>query len=199
MYNKDNLYSLKIKSVVTGNKNEDESCGFGIRQSIKIIGIYNPKTGYKFFYDGNEDNLLKTFWGYINDPSRRIDTLVGWSSKVYDFPMLYQRTLINKVAISNMKFPLISELQNYKNDNLLDASILWKCGGNKCDALIDVANALGYFKDEKEVNDFKAMADNYQSFYPMYLAEISNKKEGKAVKFIKDQLKFIWDITDLLV
>lgn len=199
MYNKDNLYSLKIKSVAIGDKSENESCGFGIRQSIKVIGLYNPKAGYKLFYDSNEDTLLKAFWNYINEPSRNIDTLVGWSSKVYDFPMIYQRTLINKVAINNMKFPLISELQNYKNDNLLDASLLWKCGGNKCDSLMDVANALGYFKNEKELTAFEEMADSYQVFYPMYLTEISNNKEGKAIKFIKDQLRFIWDITDLLI
>lgn len=198
--NKNNLYSIKIKAIPIENQLENlESCGFGITQKIKIIGLYNPQCGYKIFYDEDESNLLKTFWGYANDPKNNIVTLIGWASKSYDFPLIYQRTIINKVAIKDMRFPLITELQNYKNDNLLDAALLWKCGGSKCDSLYQVAKTLNYFHDEEERINFREMSNNYEAFYKMYLADISNNNLGKATIFIRDQLKFIWDIADLLI
>ena len=89
--------------------------------------------------------------------------------------------------------------RNYKNDNLLDAALLWKCGGSKCDSLYQVARTLNYFHDEEERIAFKEMSDHYEVFYKMYLADISNNNIGKATIFLRDQLKFIWDIADLLV
>ena len=198
--NKNNLYSIKVKAVPIESQLENpESCGFGITQKIKIIGIYNPKCEYKIFYNEDESKLLKDFWDYVNDINNDVVTLVGWASKSYDFPLIYQRTIINKIYITNMRFPLISELQNYKNDNLLDAALLWKCGGSKCDSLYQVARTLNYFHDEEKRIAFKEMSDHYEVFYKMYLADISNNNIGKATIFLRDQLKFIWDIADLLV
>lgn len=207
LFNINTTCSLKIKAINLPGINEKDSItdtsSFGLRQQIKVIGLYkpnekDPEKSYIIFYNEDEKELLKTFWNFINDPENNIYALTTWAGKSYDFPMLYQRTIINKVPITNMHFPLISEL-NYNNEKLIDAANFWKCGGSKIDSLFNVANALGFFKSPDEINTFKLMAENYKSFYPLFIAEVSNKKEGIATKFLKDQLKFVYDITDYLI
>lgn len=202
-----NDYIVKIKTEPLDNTNkfvESNLASFGVTNKICVIGVYNIlEKQYKFFDNEDEASLLKDFWDYVSQGD--VNRLIGWSSKFYDFPLIYQRTLINKITLSNFKFPLPIDLgtfkeKNYQNGILVDLSEYWRCGRfSTSDKLYNMGIAFNLFINDEEREFFLKEERNFKEFYKNWSASEKNGGVNFSKEFLILQLRLINSLKDYLL
>lgn len=148
-----------VKSIIDKSHDEynktinDKLCLNGITSEICCIGVkvWNDSTGdeyFKIFDNHVEVELLKEFWGFINDLTfKNYVNVYTWYGNTFDIPIIYQRSAINSVLI-NKYFPSQSTLGTFNADKcacrLIDVGKIWSCNKfTTFDKLNHVAYAFG--------------------------------------------------------
>lgn len=204
------ILALKVKtqSISDNEKNlfkESATRSFSLTNELKVIGLYNPEKGYKYFVnESNEKELLEDFWAYINGFNNL--TLVGFWCKTFDIPLLYQRTFINKIELANFKFPLPEELGNYKADKAInkfkDLACIWNCGNYKSfDTLYNVALAFNLFYDDNERKFYCKEDEQKELFWQRWMEMFSttNPAANPSKQFLNLQLSLIYKLSNFLL
>jgi DNA polymerase elongation subunit (family B) len=203
--------ALKIKTTNVDYFNElrdGESASPGVNSKIYAIGLMliddsDAIESKKIFFNENEKELLLDFWNYICNINEPI-SLVTWHGSLFDFPILYQRTYINKIAVKNFNFPMIETLGTFKANSainqLVDLGHIWKCGNFKqYDKLYNVAIAFNLFESEQEKNFFKVEEERFKTAYADWSESIKNCTQNISKMFLELQLTLIKKLAKIII
>ena len=201
-------YIIKVKTIPIENIDklaEEKFAANSLTSKICVIGIYNKKLKeYVFIENSNESKLLSAFWQYVHQDNDII-RLIGWNSRLFDIPMLYQRTLITKTELKDFRFPLPMDLstfreKNYSDGIILDLADFWRCGRvNKADKLYNMAIAFNLFENDTERQFFLSQELGYKDFYSNWVNSNSENRINSSKEFLKLQLRVIDQLMEYLV
>ena len=204
------VFSLKIKIKPCSEELKEkftnvDKASFGVTHQICCIGVGNESGTQMVFNSDNEARLIENFWQFANDwlnlgdPSKEL-IFATWCGNQFDVPILYERTIANKVAISNMRFPLMAEVNtfaaNKRRGTFVDLSVIWKCNKfGSYDSLYNVATACDLFDTDEQRESLK----NYD-FLNFYSDTVTGgDAEKEAMKNLDTQLKIIYKLSELLI
>lgn len=194
-----NNFILKIKTQEIKNYNllkDSVAVSPGVDSEISLIAlksvIDNSEDLIIFYEKDNEQKILNDFWNFVNSTDCN---LITWGGKLFEFPLLYQRTFAKNLEVKNMRFPLPIDVGTYKassyQNELIDLMQYWKCGSIRNDKLINVAISCGIVSDPKDVEFFIEQETNYKNFLSDFLSDTKNSNSSK---FLKMQMHIIKEL-----
>lgn len=204
-------FAIKIKTtasekaidILRGDKERlDKAALSAITGKIVYIGLMYCEKGNNevISFKGKEKDILQEFWNYVNTCSNVGVSLISWYGNTFDFPFIYQRTIVNGVKLKTM-FPPMESLntfnQNKGENKLIDLGKIWSCnkfGSNN--NLYDVGYACGVIP--KLVYNMLIQNADHESLVNSIISN-DEEKQKLAEVVIRSELTIIKTLFYLLI